>query len=309
MSVDLARLAREVRPAPVEAMPRPSAPSPLPAETRTLPAIPARTIPAPKGLNPGEVRAKLAAQNEVAREALAARLAEVYAAEVRKAEYARLREIEEARLAGASDVVARIRERFESYDAKRRPLVARLSFLAGYPDSDSVLGPTVYPGTKTAESRTEEAKRLKAEIAALDAAFDAGVQGERDAGARELADRLGALDTDLKRLRADVDARAVREAAAQLRRLNAELDLQLAGGGPIELPAVPARSVRLPASSPLPGVPSIPATPPLDPLPRLRAELRIWSGLRRVRVVPAASGVRDATQEFNEWRRAHGGRP
>ena len=304
VAVNLAVLARSVKPLRAEPTPRPAPPAPLSAETKALPALPARTIPAPKGLSPAEIRAKLDAQNELARVALADRLVEVYAAEVKKAEYDRLREIEEARLVGAGGVASRIRARFDAYDAERRPLVARLAFLAGYPDSNSVLAPTVYPGTKIAERRAAEAKELKARIAALDAAFDAGVQAERDAAERALAERLAALNEDLKRMRADVDARAAREAAAQLRRLNANLALQL-NGGPITLPAVPARSVRLPATAPLPGVPSIPATPPPDPLPRLKAELRIWSGLRRVRVVPPGPGVRDATEEFAQWRRAH----
>ncbi len=302
VSVDLPRLARALRtpPAPGPALPRP--PAPLPAETRTLPALPARTLRTPKGLTPEGIRARLAAQNEGARAALAERLKEVYAAEVRRAEFARLREIEDARLAGAADVVARVRARFDAYNAERAPLAARLAFLAGYPEPGPVLSPAVFPDSKEAERRTAEARALRDRIAALDAAFDAAVKSERDAADAALAARLAALTEDLRRLRTDLEGRAEREARAGIRRLNRSLALRLAGDRPIVLPAVPARTLDLPATSPLPEVPSVPATPPADPTPRLRAELRIWSGLRRVRVVPAGPGVRDATPEFERWR-------
>ena len=101
----------------------------------------------------------------------------------------------------------------------------------------------------------------------------------------------------------DLEARAIREAREQVTRVAAELDLRLGGGEPITLPAVPARNVTLPASAPLPRVDFTPASPPDRRDQRLRSELRIWSGLRGVRVVPAAPGVRDATAEFEKWRK------
>lgn len=299
VSVDLTAIVRRERRTSPAANPSPRSPAPLPSVTRTLPALPARTIDPPKERSRAELIAELERERSAAEAALARRLRDAYAAEAKADEFARLREIEGARLEGAADVVTKLRARFEAYDAKRAPLVARLAFLIGFPD----------PGPRPSDNANEDARRRTAEaatsrtrLAELDREFDAYVAELQAQAEAELAIRLAKLREDLVSVRRELEARAAREAREQVARIAADLDLRLGGGEPVRLPAVPARSVTLPASTPLPRVDFTPASPPDRLLERLRSELRIWSGLHRVRVVSAAPRVRDATAEFEKWR-------
>ena len=299
VSVDLATVARRARVVDPAVAPVPRSPAPLGAATRTLPALPATVIAPPKEVSKAELRARLERERAAAQASLAERLRDSYAAEAQAAEFAKLREIEAARLEGAQDVIARLRERFDAYNAKRAPLVARLAFLVGFPD----------PGARPTDAVTEASRRAAAEaatirtrLAELDRDFDAYVKGLQDTAAAELAAQLAKLREEFAAARRDLESRAIREAREQVARVAAELDLRLGGGEPVALPAVPARSVTLPASEGLPRVDFTPASPPDRLTSRLRAELRIWSGLRRTRVVSPGPGVRDATAEFEKWR-------
>jgi hypothetical protein len=244
----------------------------------------------------------LADQQEETRRKLEKGLAQLYARLARRFELKELAALSDRERKRYDDVNANIRLVFEQYAADRLPRVARLAFLAGFPDPNPTSLPPEAPLGKVSQSKFDEAKTLRGEITLLDENFEATVKALLDE-----IDNQNSMDRTDSRLKIELNAddlrrRAETEASEQVNRARQSLHLDLAGGQTIRMPAIPARTItppRMPAPEPAPKVDSaLDANAAAWQKKMLEGQLRIWAAVNRYQIQP---GGRDATDEFIKW--------
>lgn len=291
---------------PVEARPttpKVETPAGVPASQASVPAMPQRTV------SIGNAQQRLARASQViaknradALEQITRELSETYRKEVARIARERKDAMDEDRLRGYGDVVDRLSERFERYAHERGPKIARLALLANFPDEDPGSKRQAPERQRIEAERLAEAKRLRSEIAALDAEYrkDASLLvASVDARYRE---DLVAFERELESMRIDADRRAANEAQKQL---EAEFKLSsiLEGRATRRLPAEPAQSVTISGSGAFPAPPEVAQLESVGRLQALQNELVVWAETHHYRLADAPKGARDATQEFVQWKR------
>jgi hypothetical protein len=296
---------------PAFAVARPQPPAP-PAGIPPLiqPELPPRVLRAETGQRMAQARQTIRQQREQAYTQLLTRLREVYREEAERLHDQMLEALGPVREALVEEVRGRVRAAFDDYAAQRGPLLARLTMHAGMPDVDP-LSTRIHAGDDLMlRAALEEAKRIRARLAALEAEHDGRVSSILAEADASIQARVQELSDELRRMRVDADRRAEAEAARQLRRHEEEVRVVLAERDEIRLPEVPARSY---AGSPSPD--PLPEQPHLSPdrilqnreerRALLEAEVRIWAGVAGYRVVEGPARAREATQEFLQWRQTH----
>lgn len=280
----------------------PQAPEPaVGSTTATLPAIPSQELLL--GANEKRLQAVL---DEIARNrrdteaAVRKRLERAYLADVQRARTARRQELEPKHEALLDEVYAGLRAVFERYANQRYLPQVELALRVGWPDPDP-------ESTRTAPARVVELRKRLAEL-------DGEYRRERDArfaAAYEVIDaELSGLLTEMARLEAEALDRATREAAARARATEVEALAKSPMRKNVRLPALPKVTVTTRAPDPPIEAPRL-ATPDFGDVDQrlLESELRIFLAHRGYRRAGRPHGVRDATQEFIEWRKPfHAGR-
>lgn len=302
-------LAQGTRVAPV-GVPLPTVPRPLGNVIEQVPGSGAIAIRDPSNTPRLNVREMFQQEQSKAVDTLQRRLRQYYGSEANRFR------MEQALALGNLDQVAfreandRIRVRFEAWATERAPVFAKLTLLAGFPDPNPTSQPPARAPNPIQRQRLETADRLRTDLKTIDDRFSADC-------AKILAamfDKSSASQADLQRrieaFANELDRRAEREARAQIRNVDSQLEFRLADPTPVAFPGSPSHSVRISTDSPLDPSPVVPSEGLVegtaDHRKMLEGELRIWLALNRYRAVQSSRGVKDATQEFQLWRQQKG---
>lgn len=216
------------------------------------------------------------------------------------------RQVEKARTAAFDAANEKIRAVFERYGAARAPLVTRLAVLVGFPDPNPASEPPKRRLKPIAQTRFDEAKRIRAELATLESGFQGEVATILHGVTDVTAEAEAQMRVRVEQFRSALDRQAAAEAEAQVRTSVKELGLSLTDPTPLVLPETPSRVVQIPGEAPLMPAPKVPSEGipdgPEDRRRLMERQLRIWLGLNRYRL---AKGGRDATMEFERWRQTY----
>ena len=194
-----------------------------------------------------------------------------------------------------------LRASIVKYSKIRGPLAARLALLASFPDRDprSIRPPD--PGQVRLSQAFLEAKALRTRLKELDSQF---MNESKEIFSRAEAEHyaaLTALRVRIEELRADADIRASLEAERQLS--SEPRVVSTVAGATAKLPAVGGKSVSLRSSqgpiSTAAGILNARAQPGLE----FEKELQLFLKTHDYDFSQLGPGVRDATQEFLDWRK------
>jgi len=304
--VDVDRILAANTTAPVPAPVVPSPPRADGATTLKIEGRPPELLSDPSRASKGSVRASIEEQQKAALVSLQKRLLDYYKNQALQFQVEQERELEKARMAAYDEASGRVREIFVKYAEERAPKVLRLTVIVGFPDPNPQSKPPRTTIKTFMQKMLDEAKKLREEIAAIDQAFD------KEANAI-LASVKGATAQDEEKMRAKIEEfrtqlndRAAKEAAAEVRISVKDLGLLLTEPSPVFVSGTPAKTLQIPAEKPLspaPQVPSVGIPSGLEDRRKLtQHELAIWLGLNRYRLV---QGAPDRTREFNEWRQKY----
>jgi hypothetical protein len=303
--VDLQSIRLEPFPAAAQSV-RPVLPKPLPSQSFVLSGVPAKTLASSSSAEVVASQADAREAQEAALETIKKRLIKIYKRQID------LFAAQQKSLAPDSDSL-RVQEAlpalyaaFQRYATARLPLISRLSYLAGLPDTNPKNAPPPATLRPVPRSRWVEANALRSRIYGLDDSYsNEATDILAKASGLAAVDRFNLLKKveDFRRQMMD---RALQEAAAPIRsRAPAILRLQAAPS--IVLPQVAPESVEIPAT------PALPASPQVESVRSgeseriskelLRRQLVIWAAINQFSVVPKlSSNVRDATKDFERWR-------
>jgi hypothetical protein len=216
----------------------------------------------------------------------------------------------EADRASAADFDAAnqaIWEIFEPYSKQRGPLLSSLALIAGWPDRNPNSKGDPEKMRLIQKNNFEKAKKLRAEVAALDGQFAQDVIEYLSVAQNLSRKRL----TEARKLVNDfviqLSKRADAESKSQIRATPKELDIRLANARTTVLPAVPAQTVEIPAGNPMPPAPRVTfrgiGNGTEEKRRLVEQELQIWLGLHRFKLAKHGQGVPDETDEFKAWRK------
>ena len=201
----------------------------------------------------------------------------------------------------------RLREVFEQYGQRRGPLLAALNNLARSPDLKDQQIPTTADGIQ--KLRITRSNATRAQIRELDREYDAQARQLLAEAQQQIQAEIAKLQEQAKQLRGAAETKAVQEAESKATQTQTALNVRIKQLVPEHLPSVPARQVVIPGAAMLPPAPTDTARAIFGSLEERRhlidQEIDIWiktTGRERSR---APKGVRDATEEFLQWRRAH----
>jgi hypothetical protein len=201
----------------------------------------------------------------------------------------------------------RLRQTFEAYGEERGPLLAKLSVLARNTElRDQAIpeGPDLI-----AKQRATEANKVRGEIRELDARYTREATVLLADAEKQIDAAIAAIEEQAKNIRARAEANAIAEAETTATKTQASLDVQVRQLVPEKLASVPARQVVVPGSAPLPPPPTDKTKPIFGSLEERRRlvdqEIDIWIKTTGRLRSTTTRGVRDATEEFLQWRRAH----
>lgn len=302
--VDVARLAPAVAPGRVAASP-PSPPQGFPAKPATLPPRPAVRLVAEAGIDGAALAREVEAAQEASLARLRRRLSEVYRREADRFARAQIRALGDPYRHAFDSLYPAYRRKFEAYAEKRAYPFSRLAFVVGprdpNPDDEPVEAKT--PLERLLAKQASEARRR---LKLLDDEFDKVVEellaNVEAAGADAKAATYAAIEAN----RDALNRQALSEATLPLSPRGAQaIQLVLAKRGVAIVPAVPARSVVVPAVPAPPPAPRVESPRALvDARARLLGEARIWAAGLGYRLDPAG---RDATSEFVRWKETRAG--
>ena len=304
--IDLDRvvLAEPAGPSLDVSVPRP--PASQPARTITLPGFAARIVRDPSKADPARIQRLLAQEQLDAQKRLNALLREFYRTQARAFDLDQQRSVAEREQIAYREANQKIRTAFERLAEVRGPKLARLSILAGFPDANPNSKPPIVELGNVSQARFDEAKQLREQIDALDLGFKAEAKSILQSVEEFTAQQRAAALVALELFRDELNRQAEAEAKAQVKHATDSLRLELANLPPMELPAVPSRSVTLPAEPALKPAPEVPSIgigqSEADRRALARHELTIWLGLNRF--VLSGNGP-DKTEEFIRWRSEH----
>ncbi|MCB8933702.1 MAG: hypothetical protein H6534_09700, partial [Chthonomonadaceae bacterium] len=267
VTVDLSRVPTPAR-APDAPSVAPRPPDPLPPASGVLESLPAQVVVLQDGKERIAAAQRIVEQSrKQAYEQVLRILRDTYRAEVQRWADDRVAELDPARASEFDGAFRELRTKFEAYADARGPKIARLALLAGFPEWRSTTG--------ALEPRwTDEAKRLRAEVRALDSEFAQTAATLLADAEHTIQEEAQKIQREIQAAFADADARAEQTAAQQMTEARRDLDALLAGRTELELNAEPRKTLELPASTPVKSVPQLPE--PNEPEPDVRQELALW---------------------------------
>lgn len=271
--------------------------------TPTLPAHDVRTIARSQDL----LRAQIQEEYSRARRALTARLLKFYESDLRQFTLNLRTQNDVDRQELDNNFLTEIRQLFEATAAKRAPKVIRLSFIAGYPDdnpdSEPLPADTIYDRKRW----EDEAKQLRADIAAIDKEFESASTLLSARYAEQVDSIKDQTAAEIKRYQRELNARAETEAAAQVKSFKGLVILKLSAATSTSYPQL----TSITQSSP--GVRGLPKPPVIDysilKVDRgwveaaVDADLKTWALLKNYSLNKSGKGITDRTEEFIRWRR------
>lgn len=236
-------------------------------------------------------------------------LQEVYLADVRRSEQEQLDALKPAKDEAEQKARDELRRIFDAYASDRSQRVTRLALIAGFPDPDPRSLRQPVSDAKVVRQRAAEARRLRSEIANLDADYETAIRRLLANLGQDLEAALTNIKVNVEDARVRAEERARKDAASQVRTLEANLGQSLVAKGDTRLPALPAKSFAASAQA---GVIEQPKVQPdiegknLEArMKRLRSELTIWLAVNGYREASDAAHGQDRTTEFSQWRRSH----
>lgn len=311
--VDLDRILQRAE--PVGSIPTavPSPPATRPELTESILGAPGVSLADPATAPSLNVQQMFKDEQAKALVELQRRLRQLYHGEVQGFQLQRERGIVDSERKAYAEADAKYRTLFENWANERAQKVYKLALLAGFPDPNPTSKPSDKPLAAELERRSQAAKKLRTELARIDARFEA----EGKAALSAVADKTRADQAALKRqvdaFASDMDKKAEDEARSQIRQAVSRLEFQLSASTPIILPPSPARHLSIPAEPPFEPAPNVNESGILgtraDRRRLLENELRIWLALNRLTLSGDQKGRRDVTEEFEKWREQHGAGP
>lgn len=253
------------------------------------------------------LRAQIQEEYSRARRALTARLLKFYESDLRQFTLNLRTQNDVDRQDLDKNFLSEIRQLFETTAAKRAPKVIRLSFIAGYPDdnpdSEPLPADTIYDRKRW----EDEAKQLRADIAAIDKEFESA-SSLLSARYTEQVDAIkDQTAAEIKRYQRELNSRAETEAAAQVKSFKGLVVLKLSAATSTSYPQLSS----ITQSSP--GVRGLPKPPTIDYSvlnldkgwieATVDADLKTWALLKNYSLIKPGKGITDRTEEFIRWRR------
>jgi hypothetical protein len=187
-----------------------------------------------------------------------------------------------------------------SSSAQRGRAAARLALLCGWPDSGKLVVPKIAVTSRVEEQMDAEARRLRQDIAEMDAACDSRISAILLAAKAISEGDAANLQRRTTEILAGVRSRAMAKAEARARetgRLEIPKLLRVDAGAlrgqsdfTIELPGIKGAVIKRPIEQPM-GV-----TRGL-----LNARLNIWLSLHGYKLSPGPKGAADKTGDFIAW--------
>jgi hypothetical protein len=243
-------------------------------------------------------------------DALSKRLREFYRSEV-----SRFR-LEQAQAVAGKETEAyrvinqTIRKAFLEWADERAPVFLKLTLVAGFPDPVTPPASTGGRPRPVEQNRLKTAQTLRTELQKIDAKFYAKCSGLLGEVLNQSSTELADMETRIEAFSNEMDRKAELEAKAQIRSAASHLEFKLADPAPVYVPGTPARNIpiaTIPALDPAPRVPSQKSISESgDVKDRIEQEVRIWAALNRYDLVHSPKSVRNATEEFQQWRQRHG---
>ncbi len=284
----------------------PTPPAPMPGMAFSLPAKTEKIVRDSGGQINTSIAEIEKAQADAIR-ALNRRLRALYASEVARFTRDQLAAFDIYRSKAYDDANTAIRSRFVDYGNQRGQLLASLAVIVGWPDTN----PTSKGDTKfmrvVQKILFEKSKKLREDIAKLDSDFSAHVDTLLSGAQGVSGQKLANVQLAIEKFRDEMNKKADAEAAKQVRATPKELDIRLAGARTTILPAIPAQTIQIPASAPMPPAPQVTfsgiGNGTEDRRRMVEQELQIWLGLNRLTLAKRGNGTPDVTDEFRAWRK------
>jgi hypothetical protein len=286
---------------------RPQQPPGIPASTLTFPALPATAF------RLGSDKARIAQVQQVLeqsrREALtmiAASLRESYEAGIRTARDERLASEApggEARFAEANQEGQKL---FETYAAKRAPLMMTLAVKASFPDVDPRSQNPPPSEAVFATIKFRQAKALREKIAKLDADFRSQRTAVYAAMEEQYRAKIDAINKDFDSQIAAADAKAEAEANAEVSKAQEKLKAVLEDKSVIAFPPEPGRTVTVAGTQAPTAPPTVTEPGRAEVEQRMReaevSDLKVWAALRGYVISSDRRNARNVTSEFIQWK-------
>lgn len=308
--VDLNRvLATEHLPS-VPLTPKPQPTAGIPASVLSFPSVPASAFSLGTDRDRiQQVENVLALSREQAFNQIVSSLKDSYRAEIEHDRQIALVNLRPAEAAGLSEANKQYSEAFSAWADKRAPLVVKLALLATFPDPDPQSLKVPPKDAPLDVLRYKQAKPLREQIAALDKNFYAQKAAIFAQASSKAAQREQTVNSDFDAKIAQADVKANREADAEVIKEQEQLKAVLADKSVVEFPAEPGRTVTIqPTPAPV-APPSVDVPGKAELEDRLRSadasDLKIWAALKGYVISSNRRGVRDATDEFLEWKKSH----
>ncbi len=287
--------------------PAPSPPGASPGESHAIPPLAARK------LDFSENKARLEKVQQAVNEAreqtarqIAGKLREAYLREIETVENERMLKIGDVKNEALTKAWAKVRARFLTHANARAPHAIKLALYAGFPDPDP-LSKRIPPEGNALKRQLERARIARSALVDLDSAYETDVRSLLAEYSDEVAAAINAIRTEIEQMRAEAEARAVRDAAAQVAELAQQVESVLSGKAEVNLAARPGRSATIPSGQALPPTPVIPSTSreqaEADRLDAVRSDAKIWASHFGVELVSSPKSGPDRTDEFIAWRK------
>jgi hypothetical protein len=286
----------------------PKPPSPLPAKSYSLPSVSAEVLESsgrPELVKPQEDSD--AAQAEALR-TIKKRLIKIYQKQIDLFAEQQQALLGDPDASSIAQIMPQLHAAFSRYAESRLPLVSRLSYLAGIPDTNPSNAPPRAGLRPVPKAQWLEANGIRAKLKVLDDAYSTeATQILAEAGKLAAKDRLALLQK-VENFRREMMDRALKEAINPLQSRTRSATLRLKALPEISLPAQPGRSINLPVTETLPSPPQVEFEKSSESAniskEFLRRQLAIWAAINRYTVVQLPVGnARDATKDFEIWRK------
>ncbi|HMS56505.1 MAG TPA: hypothetical protein PKA27_13995 [Fimbriimonadaceae bacterium] len=265
----------------------------------TVPSLPERTITlGDSSARLRRVQDLVDRNRQLAFAQIEARLLDAYLRDIDILAREKRRQLEAERRDGLGSAFEKFITLFESYARKRGPLLAELSMLADFPDSDPRSLRAVPEEFRIEQRRLDRAKTLRSEIAALDAAYRNETGSIILSAEKEHAANLREFRESIELMRLEADERATAEARRQLQGRYV-LKSVLESTRNVTMPAQPGGEVRVKGDA------TVPVTVDLDTSAideSRRHDILVFVKVHGYQMSDSAKEGRDATKEFEEWR-------
>lgn len=304
--VDVDRVLASIPVAADKSVATPAPTAPVASQTATIPATPAQTV---RGVDTEARRQaiiRLIAENrQIAESELARRLREAYLSDVDRLEADTLARLDERKRELMTATFGALRPIFDEYAQRRTRPVIRIALWAGYPDPDPNSQRPLPTADKYNTKRTQEVVDLRQDLKRTEAWYQAQVSTALDRADSQISEEILAFRIDLERQRVEADARARREASAQVQLELADIKPGKVQTEPLILAGSKGATVAIPGGSrprPAPQVPDPSATIRNQTRAQIMLDAKIWASVTGY-ALSTKRGDPDKTNEFLSWRR------